>query len=104
MCIGMPMQVLALEPGFAQCEGRGEFRRVSTVLIDECKVGDWLLVFMEDARELIDAERAREVNEALDLVTAALGGTAMMDTNSSPFTLPSAMSAEQLAALLNPNK
>ena len=68
MCIGMPMQVLATEPGHAWCEGRGERRRVNTALVEPVEAGDWLLVFLADAREHIDADRAAEVNAALDLV------------------------------------
>jgi hydrogenase expression/formation protein HypC len=29
MCIGIPMQVTAVEPGHAVCEGRGERRHVT---------------------------------------------------------------------------
>ena len=60
-------------------------------------VGDWLLVFLDDAREQIDAERALEVNAALDLVLGAMQGTALPDDVD--FALPSQMSPEQLRAL-----
>ena len=73
MCIGMPMQVTATEPGHAWCEGRGERRRVNTALVGAVVAGDWVLVFLGDAREHIDADRAAEVNAALDLVLSELG-------------------------------
>jgi len=97
MCIGMPMQVTATEPGHAWCEGRGECRRVNTALVGAVAPGDWLLVFLADARERIDAERATEVNAALDLVLGAMQGLAA--DGDAGFALPSQMTAEQLRQL-----
>jgi len=97
MCIGIPMQVVGADGRFALCEGRGERRRVSTALVGEVVPGDWLLVFLADARERIDAERAAEVNAALDLVWDAMhGGDAQAAAG---FDLPSQMNADQLKAL-----
>jgi hydrogenase expression/formation protein HypC len=98
MCIGIPMQVLSTRPGFATVAGRGEVRDINTALIDACAPGDWLLVFLDAAREHIDAERAAEVNATLDLLGSALSGDSGAHGEAA-FTLPSAMSAEQLAAL-----
>lgn len=97
MCIGMPMQVTAIEPGHAVCEGRGERRRVNTALVGDVAAGDWLLVFLGDARERIDADRASEVNATLDLVFGAMQGQATRDE--AGFELPSQMSAGQLRQL-----
>jgi len=100
MCIGLPMQVLRTRPGFALVAGRGEQREVDTALIDEPRPGDWLLVFLDAAREAIDADRAAEVNATLDLLQASLAGDWRAAGTADPgFTLPSAMSAEALAAL-----
>ncbi len=97
MCIGIPMQVTGTEPGHALCVGRGEHRRVNTALVGDVAAGDWLLVFLGDARERIDAERAAEVNATLDLVFGAMQGDgAGADAG---FELPSRMSAEQLRQL-----
>jgi hydrogenase expression/formation protein HypC len=101
MCIGIPMRVTAIEPGHAVCEGRGERRRVSTALVGEPAPGDWLLVFLGDARERIDAERASEVNATLDLVFGAMHGEGASHSPDADagFDLPSRMSAEQLRQL-----
>jgi hydrogenase expression/formation protein HypC len=99
MCIGIPMQVRAVENGFAQVQGRGETRRIKTVLIGECAVGDWLLTFIDDAREIISAERAQEVNTTLDLLQAVMDGGQSASDNDAGFTLPSAMSAVDLKRL-----
>ncbi|MFZ5464423.1 MAG: HypC/HybG/HupF family hydrogenase formation chaperone, partial [Pseudomonadota bacterium] len=74
MCIGIPMQVESVEPGHAWVVGRGERRRVETALVAPVFAGDWLLVFLDGARERIDAQRAAEIGAALDLLADALGG------------------------------
>ncbi|MCK9383182.1 MAG: HypC/HybG/HupF family hydrogenase formation chaperone [Nevskia sp.] len=97
MCIGIPMQVLVVEPGHAVCIGRGETRRVETALVGPCTAGDWLLIFLESARDRLDTQRASEINAALDLLAAGLSG--LHGDDDPGFVLPSAMSAEQMAAL-----
>lgn len=100
MCLGMPMQVLHSRPGRASVRGRGETREVGTALVGDVQPGDWLLIFLDDARERLSAERAAEVDATLDLVLAAMRGADGTPGSADPgFVLPSAMSAEQLAAL-----
>lgn len=97
MCIGIPMQVIEADGRFALCEGRDERRRINTALVGDVAPGDWLLVFLDDARERIDAARAAEVNAALDLVLGAMQGADLaVDID---FALPSQMNADQLRAL-----
>lgn len=97
MCIGIPMQVQSVDGRFALCTGRGERRRIDTALVGEVRPGAWLLVFLGDAREAIDAARAAEIDAALDLVMSALnGGEAAAAVD---FALPSSMSPEQLRVL-----
>lgn len=97
MCIGLPMQVTSLEPGHAWVDGRGERRRVTTALVNDVAPGDWLLVFLDDARETITPARAQEVNAALDLVLGAMQGTDA--SGDAGFDLPSHMTVEQLRQL-----
>lgn len=97
MCIGIPMQVVDVEPGFANCIGRGETRRVSTLLVGDCVAGEWLLVFLNDARERIDAARAAEVNATLDILQLVLdGGEGDGDPG---FVLPSSAGVSTFAHL-----
>lgn len=92
------MQVLATRAGHATvCRG-GQQREVRTALVGPVQPGDWLLVFLDDARERLSPERAAEVSATLDLVQAALGAAGNTSIDA-PFELPSAMSAEQLQAL-----
>lgn len=111
MCIGIPMQVLRTRPGHALVLGRGQQREVDTALVGEVAPGDWLLVFLEGARERLSATRAAEVDATLDLIEQAMGlggppaGNPASDTTdphapADPgFALPSAWSAEDLARL-----
>ncbi|MBI5718045.1 MAG: HypC/HybG/HupF family hydrogenase formation chaperone [Burkholderiales bacterium] len=101
MCIGLPMRIVdagspAAPIGLAR--GRGREQRVDLRLVGPCQVGQWVLVFQGAARERLEAARAAEIEAALDLLEAGMNGLA--DPEADPgFALPSAMTAEQLAAL-----
>jgi hydrogenase expression/formation protein HypC len=101
MCIGIPMQVIATEPGHALCAGRGETRRVRTALLGDVAPGEWLLVFIDSAQERLDAPRAAEIDATLDLLQAALAGDLPDPSDDDPpaFDLPSRWSEAQLRAL-----
>ena len=98
MCIGIPMQVVRVEPGHAVCAGRGETRRVRTALVGDASIGEWLLVFIDSARERLEDDRAREISATLDLLHSAWDGVpaAAADT---AFALPSGWTTAQLRAL-----
>jgi len=74
MCLGIPMQVLDARGHEALCHGRGETRRVSTVLIDPPPVGSWVLVHLDTARQGLTAEEAATIDKALDALDTALAG------------------------------
>ncbi len=100
MCIGIPMLVTNVEPGFAQVSGRGESRRIKTSLVGDVCTGQWLLVFLDDAREVLAPHRAAEVNATLDLLAAAMGAGDAMDASADAmFALPSAMDIHALRRL-----
>lgn len=74
MCIGVPMIVVEGDEFAAQCERRGEVRRVSMLLVGAVPAGSPVLVHCDSAvRVLTDAE-ARQIDDALDGVAAALAG------------------------------
>lgn len=79
MCIGLPMQVTGVGSGFAWCEGMGERRKVSTLLVEEQPVGGWLLVFLDTAREVITAEEATRIADALKAVSLTMTGETRVD-------------------------
>lgn len=99
MCIGFPLQVVEAWRDGALVAGRGRVERIDTRLVGAVQPGDWLLIFNGAARERLDATRAAEIGAALDLLEAGLAGDAEGAAADPGFALPSAMSAEQLAAL-----
>ncbi|MBB4267113.1 HypC/HybG/HupF family hydrogenase formation chaperone [Roseospira visakhapatnamensis] len=75
MCLGLPMRILDIRGAEALCQGRGEVRRVSMVLLDPQPVGAWVLVHLDTARQPLTAEEAATIDRALDaLETVARGG------------------------------
>lgn len=101
MCIGIPMQALqdaAAGGATVQAAGPEGPQDVDIRLVGPVAAGQWLLVFQGAARECLDAARAAEIRAALALLGQGLAGH--HDAGVDPgFSLPSAMSAEQLAAL-----
>lgn len=74
MCIGIPVQVLQCEANRALCADESGTRWIDTRLIDPPQPGDWLLVFIDAAREAISAERAALVRDALRALQAVQSG------------------------------
>jgi hydrogenase expression/formation protein HypC len=67
MCLGIPAQVVALgEPGLATAEISGVRREVSTALVPEAQVGDWVLVHVGFALHTIDEDEAAKTLELLE--------------------------------------
>lgn len=79
MCIGIPMQVVAVDGAFAWCEGRGRYERLNVFLLEELTRGDWVYAFLGQAREKITMQHADEINLALDGLAAALQGETNLD-------------------------
>jgi hydrogenase expression/formation protein HypC len=101
MCIGIPMRLVEYGSLHARAAGRGREERIDLRLVGACEPGDWVLVFQGAARERLQAQRAAEIDAALDLVEQGLAG--FVDADADPgFALPSAMSAADLAALAGP--
>jgi len=104
MCIGIPMQVRAITPGHALCEGRGgEFKQLNTALLGELQLGDWVLAFLDSAQERLSPDRAAEINATLDqmlsLMNASEGSGSTASAQVVGFDLPSRLSREELLAL-----
>lgn len=74
MCLGLPMTIVARDGATALCERRGEQRRVSVLLLDDPPVGTPVLVFIDTAVRVLDAEEARRIDDAVDGLAAALNG------------------------------
>lgn len=79
MCLGIPMRVVEIEGVFAWCDGRNGRQRIDTMLLDDVVPGQWLLTFLDTAREAIDAERAALIDSALDALDRVAAGNGDFD-------------------------
>lgn len=74
MCLAVPMQVLRMEGTTAVCAGRNGEAHLDTLLSGPLAPGQWVLGFLGTVREVVDAERARRIGEALDALEGLLAG------------------------------
>ncbi len=63
----------------ALCEGRNGVERLDTLLTGPLAPGQWVLGFLGAAREVIDAERAAQIEEALLALESILNSGADND-------------------------
>jgi hydrogenase assembly chaperone HypC/HupF len=73
MCLGIPGRVVGMVPGFgdqlARVEVEGAERRVNIGLLDQVpEPGQWVLIHMGFALELIDEAEAQEALAGLELM------------------------------------
>ncbi len=73
MCLGIPMQVVAIDQYVARCAAKGVERDVSLFMLmnDEVKVGDFVMVHVGYAIQIMTEADARSTWELLDQVLAA---------------------------------
>lgn len=72
MCLAVPMQITHLDGYDARCSAKGVERQVSLFMLQHemPSVGDWVLIHVGYAIQVITAENARETWDLLDqLVT-----------------------------------
>ncbi len=56
MCLAVPAEVVTCEPGQAVTDMQGNRVRVSTLLVPDVKVGDWVLVHAGFAIQQVPAD------------------------------------------------
>ena len=71
MCLAIPMKVVGIDGPVAQVEEAGVRRSARVDLIDDVKVGDYVIVHAGVAIDRLDPEEARET---LRLFEEMLGG------------------------------
>ncbi len=74
MCIGFPMTVVEDEGGAALCERRGERQRLSMMLVGPQPAGTKVLAHLGAAVRVLGDLEARQIDDALDAIEAALQG------------------------------
>ena len=65
MCLGVPMQIKTIENDTAFCEVDGVRREASLMMLDDVRVGDYVLIHAGFAIEKIDEDEARLTLDAL---------------------------------------
>jgi len=72
MCLGIPMQVMAIDGFNAECEARGVKRTISLFMIgeNEVEVGDYVMVHVGYALRKMTPEDARLSWELFDEILA----------------------------------
>ena len=65
MCLGVPMQVKTIENEVAMCEIDGVQREASLMMLDDVKIGDYVLIHAGFAIEKIDDDEAQLTLKAL---------------------------------------
>ena len=68
MCLGIPMQIMAIDGYTAHCEARGVVRDVSLFMLqgENLEAGDYIVVHLGDAIQKITAQEARTAWELYD--------------------------------------
>ena len=72
MCLGIPMQIVEVDGDVGIVEAGGIKRKVGLMLIDEAKVGDWVIVHAGFAIEKIKPEDAIETLKLISEGAASL--------------------------------
>jgi len=73
------MQVVETGPGSAMCEYRGRLSRIDMMLVGDQPVGTWILVFLDTAREVVSADKAKQISDALEAMRLAMQGQTNID-------------------------
>jgi len=68
MCLGIPMQIMAIDGYTAHCEARGVMRDVSLFMLqgENLQTGDYIVAHLGDAIQKITAQEARTAWELYD--------------------------------------
>jgi len=74
MCVGIPLQLIARDGIRGDVIEDGVPGLVDLSLTPEAQPGDWLLVFLGAAREVVSAEEAAKISAALGGLRALMTG------------------------------
>lgn len=79
MCVGIPMQVIAVDGFTARCIGRNGEAAVDISLASDAQPGDWVMVFLGAAREVLSEDAARVTLDALAALERVMRGETDVD-------------------------
>lgn len=103
MCVGIPMQLLAIDGIAGHATDRGSPQLIDLSLTPEARPGDWLLTFLGTAREILSEAEALLILKALDGLSSVMAGgdagTAFADLDARSPSLPPHLQAALDAGL-----
>jgi len=80
MCLGIPMQVISSDFGFARCRSNdGQVHDIDVRLVGAVEEGTWVLTFLGAAREILDADTAGRISDALKALDLVMQGDTNID-------------------------
>lgn len=79
MCLGIPVQLLAVEGIRGEVVQDGAPGLVDLSLTPEARVGDWVLSFLGAAREVLTPEAAAQILAALEGLRGLMEGRGLGD-------------------------
>lgn len=79
MCLGIPMQVISSDFGFARCRADDGEHDIDVRLIGAVEPGTWVLTFLGAAREVLDPEAAKRTLDALEALRLVAEGHTNVD-------------------------
>ncbi len=79
MCVGVPMQVTAIDGIAATTTNGKHVELIDISLTPDVQTGDWILTFLGAAREIITADEARKIDAALNGLRSLMQGGALGD-------------------------
>ncbi|MDO6460941.1 HypC/HybG/HupF family hydrogenase formation chaperone [Granulosicoccaceae sp. 1_MG-2023] len=79
MCLGIPMQVIDSDGFNARCRNGDDIETVDTCLVGPADAGQWLLVHLGAARQLLSETEAHNIRNALNAVSAVMNGEHAID-------------------------
>jgi hydrogenase expression/formation protein HypC len=92
MCVGLPLQITAIDGIAARARNDGHEELIDLSLTPEAQVGDWLLTFLGTSREVISEDEARKISAALaglrNVMAGGAIGDAFADIDARPPSLP----------------
>jgi len=101
MCVGLPMQILSVEGIAAEATGDEGQRLIDLSLTGPLAPGTWVLTHLGCAREVISAQEAQIINDALRGLRAVMDGgdpgSAFADLDARTPQLPPHLQAAQAA-------
>jgi len=101
MCIGIPLQILAVDGIAATASDGSRTEVIDLSLTGPLPCGTWVLSFLGTAREIISAGEAALISEALaalaDVMAGGDGGDAFADIDARGPQLPPHLAAAQAA-------